>query len=147
MGSQQIFTIPVLTPKESWELFCEIIGKPLDYPDLAKRVTKKCAGLPIAILTVVKALENKRKYGWGRGYFGNTDSVEEARNRVHYLVDKLQRRFLLLNRKLKDHTKMHDIVRDVAIQIASRDPHRFLIRCDAEKKWWPKMGLLDPRLN
>ncbi|ONH94891.1 hypothetical protein PRUPE_7G037700 [Prunus persica] len=189
MESQQIFTIPVLTPKESWELFREIIGKPLDYPDLAKRVTKKCAGLPIAILTVAKALENKRNISsmndkvyssiqWsydrlesddaknclllcplfledydipieylGRGYFGNTDSVEEARNRVHYLVDKLQRRFLLLDSKLKDHTKMHDIVRDVAIQIASRDPHRFLIRCDAEKKGWPKMGLLDPRLN
>ncbi|CAB4294067.1 unnamed protein product [Prunus armeniaca] len=35
MGSQEIFTIPVLTPEESWELFREIIGKPLDYPDLA----------------------------------------------------------------------------------------------------------------
>ncbi|ONH94856.1 LOW QUALITY PROTEIN: hypothetical protein PRUPE_7G035600 [Prunus persica] len=203
MGSQEIFTIPVLTPEESWELFREIIGQPLDYPDLAKRVTNECAGLPIAILTVAKALENKRKYewddalkqlqssalgsislmndrvyssiqwsydrlesdeaksclllcclfpedydipieylvryGWGRGYFSNTDSVEEARNRVHSLVDKLQRRFLLLDSKLKDHTKMHDIVRDVAISIASRDPHRFLIRCDAEKKGWPKI--------
>ncbi|KAL6272567.1 hypothetical protein ACE6H2_023259 [Prunus campanulata] len=79
------------------------------------------------------------RYGWGRGYFSNTDSVEEARNRVHSLVDKLQRRFLLLNSKRKDHTKMHDIVRDVAIQIASRDPHRFLVRCDAEKKGWPKI--------
>ncbi|CAB4316621.1 unnamed protein product [Prunus armeniaca] len=203
MGSQEIFTIPVLTPEESWELFREIIGKPLHYPDLAKRVTNECAGLPIAILTVAKALENKRKYewddalkqlqssaprsissmndrvyssiqwsydrlesdeaksclllcclfpedydipieylvryGWGRGYFSNTDSVEEARNRVHSLVDKLQRRFLLLDSKLKDHTKMHDIVRDVAISIATRDPHRFLIRCDAEKKRWPKI--------
>ncbi|CAL9025132.1 unnamed protein product, partial [Prunus brigantina] len=203
MGSQEIFTIPVLTPEESWELFREIIGKPLDYPDLAKQVTNECAGLPIAILTVAKALENKRKhvwddalkqlqssalgsissmndkvyssiqwsydrlesdeeksclllcclfpedydipieylvrYGWGRGYFSNTDSVEEARNRVHSLVDKLQRRFLLLDGKLEEHTKMHDIVRDVAIQIASRDPHRFLIRCDAEKTGWPKI--------
>ncbi|XP_021834583.1 disease resistance protein At4g27190-like [Prunus avium] len=197
MGSQEILTIPVLTPEESWELFCEIVGEPLDYPDLAKRVTNECAGLPLAILTVAKALENTRKYewddalkqlqssvwnnrvyssirwsydrlesdeaksclllccifpedydipidylvryGWGRGYFSNTDSVEEARNRVHSLVDKLQRRFLLLDSKLKDHTKMHDIVRDVTIQIASRDPHRFLIRCDAKKKGWPKI--------
>ncbi|CAL2271678.1 unnamed protein product [Prunus armeniaca] len=203
MGSQEIFTIPVLTPEESWELFREIVGKPLDYPDLAKRVTNECAGLPIAILTVAKALENKRKhvwddalkqlqssapgsissmndkvyssiqcsydrlesdeeksclllcclfpedydipieylvrYGWGRGYFSNTDSVEEARNRVYSLVDKLQRRFLLLDGKSEEHIKMHDIVRDVAIQIASREPHRFLIRCDAEKKGWPKI--------
>ncbi|CAL8168803.1 unnamed protein product [Prunus armeniaca] len=203
MGSQEIFTIPVLTPEESWELFREIVGKPLDYPDLAKRVTNECAGLPIAILTVAKALENKRKhvwddalkqlqssalgsissmndkvyssiqwsydrlesdeeksclllcclfpedydipieylvrYGWGRGYFSNADSVEEARNRVHSLIDKLQRRFLLLDGKSEEHTKMHDIVRDVAIQMASRDPHRFLIRCDAEKTGWPKI--------
>ncbi|KAL6272570.1 hypothetical protein ACE6H2_023262 [Prunus campanulata] len=197
MGSKEIFTLPVLTEEESWELFREMVGEPLDYPDLAKQVTNECAGLPLAILTVATALKNARKYewddalkqlqssvwnnrvyssihwsydrlesdeaksclllcclfpedydipieylvryGWGRGYFSNTDSVEEARNRVHSLVDKLQRRFLLLNSKRKDHTKMHDIVRDVAIQIASRDPHRFLVRCDAEKKGWPKI--------
>ncbi|KAL6272557.1 hypothetical protein ACE6H2_023249 [Prunus campanulata] len=197
MGSQKNFTIPALTPEESWELFREIVGKPLDYPDLAKRVMNECACLPLAIFTVAKALENVRKYewddslkqlqssvwnnrvyssihlsydrlesdeaksclllcclfpedydipieylvryGWGRGYFSNIDSVEEARNRVHSLVDKLQRRFLLLDSERKDHTKMHDIVRDVAIQIASRDPHRFLIRCDSEKKGWPKI--------
>ncbi|BFG37810.1 hypothetical protein CerSpe_240840 [Prunus speciosa] len=34
---------------------------------------------------------------------------------------------------------MHDIVCDVAIHIASRDPRRFLIRCDAEKKGWSKI--------
>ncbi|KAL6272581.1 hypothetical protein ACE6H2_023273 [Prunus campanulata] len=197
MGSKEIFTLPVLTEEESWELFREMVGEPLDYPDLAKQVTNECAGLPLAILTIATALKNSRKYewddalkqlqssvwnnrvyssihwsydrlesdeaksclllcclfpedydipieylvryGWGRGYFSNTDSVEEARNRVHSLVDKLQRRFLLLNSKRKDHTKMHDIVRDVAIQIASRDPHRFLVRCDAEKKGWPKI--------
>ncbi|BFG37812.1 hypothetical protein CerSpe_240860 [Prunus speciosa] len=203
MGSQEIFRLPVLTAKESWELFREMVGEPLDYPNLAKQVTNECGGLPIAIITVAKALENKRKhewvdalkqlqssapgsipsmndrvysnirwsydrlesdeaksclllcclfpedydipieylvrYGWGRGYFSNTDLVEEARNRVHSLVDKLQRRFLLLDSKFEEHTKMHDIVRDVAISIASRDPHRFLIRCDAEKKGWPKI--------
>ncbi|CAL9025168.1 unnamed protein product [Prunus brigantina] len=203
MGSQEIFTLPVLTAEESWELFREMVGKTLDFPDLAKQVTNECGGLPIAIITVAKALENKRKhewvdaikqlqssapesipsmqdkvysnirwsfdrlesdeaksclllcclfpedynipieylvrYGWGRGYFSNTDSVEEARNRVHSLVDKLQRRFLLLDGKSEEHTKMHDIVRDVAIQMASRDPHRFLIRCDAEKTGWPKI--------
>ncbi|CAL2271646.1 unnamed protein product [Prunus armeniaca] len=37
---------------------------------------------------------DEAKYGWGRGYFSNIDSVEEARNRVHSLVDKLQRRLL-----------------------------------------------------
>ncbi|CAL9025123.1 unnamed protein product [Prunus brigantina] len=99
--------------------------------------------MPFALLFISEdydiPIEYLVRYGWGRGYFSNTDSVEEARNRVHSLVDKLQRRFLLLDGKLEEHTKMHDIVRDVAIQIASRDPHRFLIRCDAEKTGWPKI--------
>ncbi|KAL6272571.1 hypothetical protein ACE6H2_023263 [Prunus campanulata] len=178
MGSKEIFTLPVLTEEESWELFREMVGEPLDYPDLAKQVMNECAEWDDALKQLQSSVWNNRvyssihwsydrlesdeaksclllcclfpedydipieylvRYGWGRGYFSNTDSVEEARNRVHSLVDKLQRRFLLLNSKRKDHTKMHDIVRDVAIQIASRDPHRFLVRCDAEKKGWPKI--------
>ncbi|TQD94000.1 hypothetical protein C1H46_020425 [Malus baccata] len=66
------------------------------------------------------------RYGWGRGYFSNIVTLEESRNRVHSLVDKLQRRFLLLDSKVKEATKMHDIVRDVAISIASMLLYRLL---------------------
>ncbi|RXI04284.1 hypothetical protein DVH24_038558 [Malus domestica] len=80
------------------------------------------------------------RYGWGRGYFSSSVTLEEARNRVRSLVDKLQRRFLLLTSKVKDATKMHDVVRDVAISIASRDPHGFLIISHAEKNGWPNLA-------
>ncbi|TQD95236.1 hypothetical protein C1H46_019158 [Malus baccata] len=88
-------------------------------------------------------IEDLVRYGWGRGYFSNRDTLEEARNKVHSLVDQLQRRFLLLDSNVSETTKMHDIVRDVAISIASRDSHGFLIRCHAENKGWPSLATYD----
>ncbi|TQE00886.1 hypothetical protein C1H46_013426 [Malus baccata] len=219
MGSQQIIVVPILTTEESQELFREMVGESFNDPDLrstAKEVVKECGGLPIAIVTVGKALEKKNKrewddalnqlrnstpvnipgvndkvyssikwsydrlesdearsclllcclfpedydipieylvrYGWVRGYFSNNVTLEDARNRVHSLVDQLKRRFLLLDSgededtKMFDivqYTKMHDIVRDVAISIASRNPHGFLIRSHAENKGWPNFARYD----
>ncbi|CAN6556592.1 unnamed protein product [Malus baccata var. baccata] len=211
MESQQIIAVPTLTTEESRELFREIVGESFDDPyfhSIAEEVVNECGGLPIAIVTVGKALEKKKKhewvnalnqlrksipenipgldgkvyssikwsydrlesdeaksclllcclfpedysipiedlvrYGWGRGYFSSSsDTLEEARNKVHSLVDQLQRRFLLLDSDWKETTKMHDIVRDVAISIASRDPHGFLIRSNAENKGWPNLATYD----
>ncbi|KAM2244925.1 hypothetical protein ACFXTI_005927 [Malus domestica] len=210
MGSQQIIAVPILTTEESQELFREMVGESFNDPDLqstAKDVVKECGGLPIAIVTVEKALEKKSKrewddalnqlrnstpvnipgvndkvyssikwsydrlesdearsclllccifpedydipieylvrYGWGRGFFSNCFTLEDARNRVHSLVDQLQRRFLLLGSGKRETTKMHDVVRDVAIWIASTDPHGFLIRNDAENNGWPNLATYD----
>ncbi|XP_048420486.1 disease resistance protein At4g27190-like [Pyrus x bretschneideri] len=198
MGSQPIIAVPTLTTEESWGLFREMVGESFDDPDLrsiAKEVVNECGGLPIAIVTVGKALAKKSRrewddalnqlrnstpvnipgvndkvyssikwsydrlesdearlclllcslfpedydipieylvrYGWGRGYFSNCSTLEDTRNRVHSLVAQLQRRFLLIDSSNRETTKMHDIVRDVAISIASRDPHRFLVRSHA----------------
>ncbi|XP_070663781.1 probable disease resistance protein At4g27220 isoform X1 [Malus domestica] len=210
MRSQQIIAVPILTPEESQELFREMVGESFNDPDLrstAKDVLKECGGLPIAIVTVGKALEKKNKhewddalnqmrnstpvnipgvndtvfssikwsydrlesdevrsclllcclfpedydipieylvrYGWGRGYFSSSVTLEDARNRVHSLVDQLKRRFLLLDSGKSEATKMHDVVRDVAIWIASRDKKGFLIRSDAENKGWPNLATYD----
>ncbi|KAB2607011.1 disease resistance protein [Pyrus ussuriensis x Pyrus communis] len=210
MGSQPIIAVPTLTTEESWELFREMVGESFDDPDLrsiAKEVVNECGGLPIAIVTVGKALEKKSKrewddalnqlrnstpvnipgvndkvyssikwsydrlesdearsclllcslfpedydipieylvrYGWGRGYFSNCSTLEDTRNRVHSLVAQLQRRFLLIDSSNRETTKMHDIVRDVVISIASRDPHRFLVRSHAENKEWPNLATYD----
>ncbi|TQE00889.1 hypothetical protein C1H46_013429 [Malus baccata] len=210
MGSQPIIAVPTLTTEESWELFREMVGESFNDPDLrsiAKDVVKECGGLPIAIVTVGKALEKKKKhewddalnqlrnsrpknipgvnnkvyscikwsydglesdetrsclllcclfpedydisieyvvrYGWGRGYFSSIITLEDARNRVHSLVDQLKRRFLLLEGDSSETMKMHDVVRDVAISIASRDPYQFLVRCHAENKGWPNLATYD----
>ncbi|KAM0996113.1 hypothetical protein ACFX2C_006157 [Malus domestica] len=210
MGSQQITAVPILTTKESQKLFREMVGESFNDHDLcftAKDVVKECGGLPIAIVTVGKALEKKNKrewddalnqlrnstpvnipgvndkvyssikwsydrlesdearlclllcclfpedydipieylvrYGWGRGYFSNSFTLEDTRNRVHSLVGQLQRRFLLIDGSKRETTKMHDVVRDVAISIASRDPHGFLIRNNAENNGWSNLATYD----
>uniref|UniRef100_A0A5B6YZW5 NB-ARC domain-containing protein n=1 Tax=Davidia involucrata TaxID=16924 RepID=A0A5B6YZW5_DAVIN len=67
MNTQVNFLIGVLSELEAWNLFRETVGEAVDLPDLlpiATDVTKECAGLPIAIVTVAMALKGKSKHAW-----------------------------------------------------------------------------------
>ncbi|XP_030924723.1 disease resistance protein At4g27190-like [Quercus lobata] len=67
MKSQKIFKIEVLSKEEAWNLFREMAGNCVDTTDLrqtAKEVAKECGGLPVAIVTVGRALENKGNDEW-----------------------------------------------------------------------------------
>ncbi|KAF2290918.1 hypothetical protein GH714_016677 [Hevea brasiliensis] len=66
-------------------------------------------------------VEDLVRYGMGLRLFKNVDKVHHARTRVYNLIDELKESFLLLEGDGHDYVKMHDIVRDVAISIASRD--------------------------
>ncbi|KAJ0097838.1 hypothetical protein Patl1_27538 [Pistacia atlantica] len=63
MGSK-VVEIGVLSEEESWRLFKNTIGDCTETSDklksLANDICKKCGCLPIAIVTVAKALKNKR---------------------------------------------------------------------------------------
>ncbi|KAA8518360.1 hypothetical protein F0562_015757 [Nyssa sinensis] len=85
-------------------------------------------------------IEDLVRYGMGLELFKGTSTVEEARNRVHAMVEELKRCYLLLDGTSKQEqcVKMHDVVRDVAISIASRDEHGFMVKCDEALKEWPK---------
>ncbi|XP_020989450.1 uncharacterized protein LOC110276728 [Arachis duranensis] len=77
MKSQRNFTVSVLSRDESWDLFNETIGVNLaekpDIHDIAKEIANQCRGLPIAIVTIAKALANKEKHAW-------EDALEQLRN-------------------------------------------------------------------
>jgi Leucine-rich repeat (LRR) protein len=63
----QIFPIKVLSEEEAWNLFREMAGDCVDTLGLhpiAKEVAKECGALPVAIVTVARALENKTKDEW-----------------------------------------------------------------------------------
>ncbi|KAK9987150.1 hypothetical protein SO802_032101 [Lithocarpus litseifolius] len=67
MKTQKIFPIKVLSEEEAWNLFKEMAGNCIDTPGLhpiAKEVAKECGGLPVAIVTVGRALENKSEFEW-----------------------------------------------------------------------------------
>ena len=67
MKTQKIFPIKVLSEEEAWNLFREMAGNCIDTLGLhpiAKEVAKECGGLPVAIVTVGRALENKSEFEW-----------------------------------------------------------------------------------
>ncbi|KAI7997427.1 Disease resistance protein [Camellia lanceoleosa] len=219
MDTQKNFKVGVLDEGEAWNLFkemAEISAEGTSHPTglqlTQMAVAKECGGLPIAIVTVGRALRYKNKYSWdsaleqlqkamgnnisgvdekvfkslelsydslerdaakkcfllcslypedfdipiedlvryaiGIELFERIDSVHQARNRVHSLVDDLKKCYLLVESKNEEYLlmgrnneeciKMHDVVRDVAISIASREEHSIIVRCDEVLKEWPK---------
>ncbi|KAF3438229.1 hypothetical protein FNV43_RR20990 [Rhamnella rubrinervis] len=207
MRSQKTFILEVLSLNEAWNLFEVVAGPSINKHDLrpiAEQIANECKGLPVAIVTVGRALEEKGKeewndallqlrksiarnisaevganvfssiefsytflrseeakscfllcclfpedhdipidtlvrYGKGLRLFENIDAMEEARNRVLTLVQTLKRCFLLLDSNKRGCVKLHDVVRDVAISIASKKEHGFIVRCNNEIEEWPEI--------
>ncbi|KAK4284302.1 hypothetical protein QN277_001156 [Acacia crassicarpa] len=203
MRIQRNFAIPVLSKEEAWDLFRDTVGGHVvdkaEIHNIAKEVANECGGLPIAIVTIGKALGNREKHAWedaldqlrkssltsfsemqeysiyscielsynflgneeakfllllccsfpedfdipievllrygvGLGLFKDLGALYKARNRVHTLVDTLKKRFLLLDSNEDECVKMHDVVRDTVITIASKEEHGFAVKCDAGQK-------------
>ncbi|PHT37349.1 hypothetical protein CQW23_25049 [Capsicum baccatum] len=131
-------------------------------PDIAKAVAKECKGLPLAIVTVAGALKGSDeakdaflhcslfeedsnictkellRYGMGLGIFSELENLECARNRVSNLLETLKNCFLLSQVSDKDYVKMHDVVRDMAIHIASEGKHIFLVSHNVNSKEFPR---------
>ncbi|KAH9752925.1 Disease resistance protein [Citrus sinensis] len=59
------------------------------------------------------------RYGVGWGLFENVYTLEEARSRVHRLIDNLKSSCLLLDGDAEDEVKMHDIIHVVAVSVAA----------------------------
>lgn len=64
MDAHQKLKVDFLRESESWELFCQKIGRKeiLDSPSVqsnAKTIVKKCGGLPLALITIARAMANK----------------------------------------------------------------------------------------
>lgn len=64
MKSHKIVRIEALTKEEAWSFFKKMVGNCIDTPNLrpiTEKVANECKGVPIAIVTVGRALENKKK--------------------------------------------------------------------------------------
>ncbi|KAM4108533.1 hypothetical protein ACB094_03G051700 [Castanea mollissima] len=207
MGTQKDFELNVLPKEEAWSLFEMMAGESVKDPNLrstATEVAKECAGLPIALVTVSKALKKKGLYEWkdalqllrrpapehltkmqstiyssielsyshlesqekqifllcsqmgysiyyldllkysyGLCLFHGTNTLEEARNRLYRLVRNLRDSCLFLDCPHScDHFHMHDVVRHVAIIIASKHHNMFRVGDGGKVKEWPDVDAL-----
>ncbi|KAK4727237.1 hypothetical protein R3W88_032154 [Solanum pinnatisectum] len=77
-------------------------------------------------------------YGMGLHIFPGINNLEHARNKVCYMLETLKDCFLLSQGSYKNYVKMHDVVRDVAIYIASEGKHIFMVSHDMNSKEFPR---------
>ncbi|WMV31119.1 hypothetical protein MTR67_024504 [Solanum verrucosum] len=82
-------------------------------------------------------IEELLKYGMGLRIFSGIENLEDARKRVCFLLKILTDCFLLSQGSDKNHVKMHDVVRDVAISIASEGEHKFMVSHDVNSEQFP----------
>ncbi|XP_044497328.1 uncharacterized protein LOC123219428 isoform X1 [Mangifera indica] len=68
------------------------------------------------------------KYSVGLNLFGHVYTLEEGRDRLHSLINYLKASCLLLDGDNDHVVKMHDIIHDVAVSIASTEKFMFNIQ-------------------
>nr|TKS06659.1 hypothetical protein D5086_0000120990 [Populus alba] len=110
----------------------------LSYDYLKHEKTKLCFllcclfpedyNIPIEDLTI---------YAVGYGLHQDGESIEDARKRVYVAIKNLKACSMLLGTETEEYVKMHDPVRDVAIQIASSEKYGFMVKAGFGLKEWP----------
>ena len=88
-------------------------------------------------------IEDLLYYGMGLRLFKGTNTLEEAKDRIATLFDNLKASNLLLETGYNAVVRMHDVVRNVAVIIASKEHHVFALqRTTLRKEDWPSMDEL-----
>ncbi|XP_052488558.1 disease resistance protein At4g27190-like [Gossypium raimondii] len=104
----------------------------MSYEYLKKEVTKRCF-LLCALYPEDHSIdvEDLVRYAWALELCGKVDSVEEVRIQVLEAIDYLKDSCLLL-KDTQWYIKLHDLVRDVALWIASEEESGFMIKSRLE---------------
>uniref|UniRef100_M1ATB4 Cc-nbs-lrr resistance protein n=1 Tax=Solanum tuberosum TaxID=4113 RepID=M1ATB4_SOLTU len=84
-------------------------------------------------------IEELLKYGMGLCIFTGIQNLEDARNRVYYLLETLEDCFLLSQGSNKNYVKMHDVFCDMAKYIASKGDHSFMASHDVNSEEFPRV--------
>ncbi|KAJ6950623.1 hypothetical protein NC651_004335 [Populus alba x Populus x berolinensis] len=82
-------------------------------------------------------IEELTRYAVGYGLHQDEESIEDARKRVYVAIKNLKACSMLLGTETEEDVKMHDLVRDVAIQIASSEKYGFMVKASFGLKEWP----------
>ncbi|KAG4922374.1 hypothetical protein JHK86_051187 [Glycine max] len=71
----------------------------------------------------------------GLGLLQGVHTIREARNKVNMLIEELKESTLLRESYSRDRFNMHDIVRDVALSISSKEKHVFFMKNGILDEW------------
>ncbi|KAG4937122.1 hypothetical protein JHK85_052041 [Glycine max] len=75
------------------------------------------------------------KFCIGLGLLQGVHTIREARNKVNMLIEELKESTLLVQSLSHDRFNMHDIVRDVALSISSKEKHVFFMKNGILDEW------------
>ncbi|KAI9403451.1 hypothetical protein POPTR_001G429430v4 [Populus trichocarpa] len=84
-------------------------------------------------------IQDLTRYAVGYGLHQDAEPIEDARKRVSVAIENLKDCCMLLGSETEEHVKMHDLVRDVAIHIASEE-YRFMVKAGLGLKKWQWTG-------
>ncbi|KAG5583579.1 hypothetical protein H5410_054206 [Solanum commersonii] len=163
MGAQKIMEVGMFSEEEAWFLFRQKVGDFVDESSLhgiAKEVAKECKGLPLAIITVAGALKKfKTKPSWDCALkqlrSAETRIIPEVPTELYtplrlsydylknmqeircLLLETLKDCFLLTRGSRRKCVRMHDVVRDFALYIASEGKYIFMVSHDVDSERFP----------
>ncbi|KAL6311704.1 hypothetical protein AAG906_021715 [Vitis piasezkii] len=96
MSTQKDFGVEHLQGDEAWILFKNMVGDSIENPDLlpiASDVAKECTGLPIAIVTVAKALKTRMRYGMANFRFLRQSPISNDAE-LHVTIESIPIQFV-----------------------------------------------------
>ncbi|CAN6700240.1 unnamed protein product [Malus baccata var. baccata] len=146
MRTQKIFELGFLREKESWSLFEKMAGDVVKDHRILKEATqlaKKCGGLPVLVVAVASALRDSSLEEWKdalRSFkrFDKKEMNEKAFLALRWSYEQLEDEELNYD---EETVRMHELVQDVAVRIASDDQKAFSSCYEDEVKEWPTEDL------
>uniref|UniRef100_A0A7N2LYZ2 NB-ARC domain-containing protein n=1 Tax=Quercus lobata TaxID=97700 RepID=A0A7N2LYZ2_QUELO len=132
----------VLNDEEAWQLFSKKAGDVAHLKDIkpyAEAIARECCGLPLAIIILGAAMRRKTKIElWDHAL----KELQRSMPSVGGIEDEVYKPLKWSYDSLQESVKMHDVVRDVAIWIASsfEDGHKSFVRSGtglSPKLCWP----------
>ncbi|KAH7546102.1 hypothetical protein FEM48_Zijuj01G0165000 [Ziziphus jujuba var. spinosa] len=131
------------TPDHISGLKIDVYGKiELSYDCLESEEAKSC--LLLCCLYNKSSyipIEDLIRHMLGLGLFKDIESVADGRNSVIASIDILKSCFLLMDSKKEGCVEMHEVVRDVALSIASKSENTIVASHGVKLKDWPKSGV------
>uniref|UniRef100_A0A2N9I3M9 NB-ARC domain-containing protein n=1 Tax=Fagus sylvatica TaxID=28930 RepID=A0A2N9I3M9_FAGSY len=77
---------------------------------------------------IILNIEELTRYAMGLEEYEDVNSLDEVRSQVRVAINQLQDSSLLLKGNFEGYVKMHDMVRDVGLWIASKGENEFKLR-------------------